>query len=178
MYTRSRRRASIPGDRRGGRKRNPTAARPVAFPPTPLIRDWLAEPYLRCIDPAQYKALNPPWLAEAAAVASSPAPPDRDADAALPPPARQAVLQLREAAAAGEAAAQLGHAVRRSLFLLEEGTTYLNHGSYGAVLRPALEAQRYFQVRLFADRPAPAIPGHPPAHADAANAAMPRGRLP
>jgi hypothetical protein len=43
-------------------------------------------------------------------------------------------------------AAFFGAAAREKLFVLEKGTVYLNHGSYGAVLRPALEAQRYYQA--------------------------------
>lgn len=43
---------------------------------------------------------------------------------------------------------ELGAAARQRLFCLEEGAVYLNHGSYGAALRLALEAQRYYQDRL------------------------------
>lgn len=66
----------------------------------------------------------------------------------LPPPVRAAVAALREAAAGGNAEDLLGAAARDSLFMLDAEWTYLNHGSYGAALRLAVEAQRYFQDRL------------------------------
>ncbi|PRW50812.1 class V aminotransferase [Chlorella sorokiniana] len=109
-----------------------------------------SEPFLRLIaQPAQqYKPHTPPWLAAAAAEASSGPPDGADplAPEALPAPVQQAVCRLQAAAAAGEL--QFGHAMRTELFMLEEGTVYLNHGSYGAALRVAVQAQRYFQDRL------------------------------
>jgi hypothetical protein len=87
-------------------------------------------------DPGQqYKPLTPPWLARAAEVASSAAPPlgaaaPPTALAALPAPVREPLRQLQEAVAAGQVADHLGRAALRSLFLLEKGTTYLNHGRW------------------------------------------------
>jgi hypothetical protein len=43
---------------------------------------------------------------------------------------REPLRQLQEAVAAGQVADQLGRAALRSLFLLEKGTTYLNHGRW------------------------------------------------
>ena len=141
-------------------------------PPPPAATRRLApaaEPYLRILDPVRdYRPANPPWLVEAAATAASaaaaPASTDGDGDvddeaaavAALPPAVRDGVVQLRATVAAGRGDSLMGHAAKRSLFALEEEgeagegcgpSTYLNHGSYGAALRMALEAQRHFRVR-------------------------------
>lgn len=88
-----------------------------------------AEPWLRLLaDPAAaYVPSTPPWLAVAAAVAAC-APTDDERRAALPPPVAAAVVALAEAAAAGGVEALLGAAARDQLFMLEPGTTYLNHG--------------------------------------------------
>ena len=43
---------------------------------------------------------------------------------------REPLRQLQEAVAAGQVADHLGRAALRSLFLLEKGTTYLNHGRW------------------------------------------------
>jgi hypothetical protein len=118
---------------------------------------------VRVIHPEDYRAANPAWLVAAATTASrrgaaastcsnsQGAGTDDAPDAALPPAVRGAVEELRQrfaaaAAAEGGAEALLGRRCRH-LFLLEPGTTYLNHGSYGAALRLAVEAQRYFQAR-------------------------------
>ncbi|KAL4419422.1 hypothetical protein ABPG77_006349 [Micractinium sp. CCAP 211/92] len=114
----------------------------------------LIEPWLRLLHPSEYSPSTPPWLAVAAALASSSVPPATDADhalvslAVLPPPIRAAVAALREAAARGRAEELMGAAARDTLFMLDAEWTYLNHGSYGAALRLAVEAQRYFQDRL------------------------------
>ncbi|KAL4444111.1 hypothetical protein ABPG75_011848 [Micractinium tetrahymenae] len=115
----------------------------------------MLEPWLRLLQPSEYSPSTPPWLAVAAALAASSSVP-LAADgrntwvdvATLPPPVRAAVTALREAAAAGRAEELLGTAAREQLFMLDPEWTYLNHGSYGAALRLAVEAQRYFQDRL------------------------------
>lgn len=107
------------------------------------------EPFLQLINPASYRAHNPPWLIEAAAAASSRKYAPLDASSAVPPPVREAVQRLRDAVAnAGDACGLLGAAARSSLFMLEKDAVYLNHGSYGAALKVAIQAQHYFQVCL------------------------------
>ncbi|KAI3427076.1 hypothetical protein D9Q98_007016 [Chlorella vulgaris] len=107
------------------------------------------EPFLQLINPASYRAHNPPWLIEAAAAASSRKYAPLDASSAVPPPVREAVQRLRDAVAnAGDACGLLGAAARSSLFMLEKDAVYLNHGSYGAALKVAIQAQHYFQERL------------------------------
>lgn len=107
------------------------------------------EPFLQLINPASYHAHNPPWLIEAAAAASSRKYAPLDARSAVPSPVREAVQRLRDAVAnAGDARGLLGAAARSSLFMLEKDAVYLNHGSYGAALKLAIQAQHYFKVCL------------------------------
>lgn len=148
----------------------------------------IPEPFLRLLRPEDYTPFTPPWLAAAAAAAKASGPehvlaPGASLIPLLLPPVQDAVRQLQAAVAEDGGAALLGRAARSSLFMLEEGTTYLNHGglglahqhhasgctqhtghaccranfewhmphsacagSYGAALRPAVDAQRWFQV--------------------------------
>ena len=90
----------------------------------------------------QYKASNPPWLVQLVTRVGKE--PERPVEV----PAVAAWLQAAAAkVGAGGPPAAFGSAARQQLFCLEDGVAYLNNGSYGAVLRPVLAAQRFYQER-------------------------------
>lgn len=55
---------------------------------------------------------------------------------------KNAILELN---VSGSEPPSFGRAIREELFLLAEGITFANHGSFGAVARPVLEVQRRLQ---------------------------------
>ncbi|KXZ54245.1 hypothetical protein GPECTOR_5g335 [Gonium pectorale] len=67
---------------------------------------------------------------------AGPAPPAHAPPAAAPP------------AGPGPGSISFGRQARKQLFALEPGVTYLNHGSYGAAFRLALDVRSWYQQQL------------------------------
>lgn len=93
----------------------------------------------RIIQPRDYTPNNPKWLVAAAAADPSAPPP------APPPPPLTALLA---SAAAGARPPAPGSPEMSDLFRLDSSWAYLNHGSYGAALRVALDTQDWYRQRL------------------------------
>ncbi|KAG2434800.1 hypothetical protein HXX76_007685 [Chlamydomonas incerta] len=116
---------------------------------------------------AEYTPSNPGWLREAVGYDAAALATDMSWQCPLliqflakmagqpgGPPLTQAVRPAVAAsapatgAAAGPLGITLGKQARKQLFALEPEVTYLNHGSYGAAFRLALEVQQWYQQQL------------------------------
>ena len=118
------------------------------------LRNSAASASTASLDTSVYVPGNPWWILPCLKWLAGPraaAPPLLDDTEATTADGQRAPPGLRGAGGDAGADVAFGAAARKALFLLEDGMHFLNHGSYGATLRPAFEAKLWWEGRMEAE---------------------------